>query len=107
MVEDKATESRYGYDVKHAMHLVRLLRMGIELITTGNINVYRPDREELKQIRNGSMTYDEIIEYANEKRKEINNLITSGKCVLPAEPDRDKIREICLDIQKRIWKKSL
>ena len=39
---------------KHAMHLVRLLIMGIEILEGKGINTYREkDREQLLEIRNG------------------------------------------------------
>jgi len=66
-----ALEEEYGVDCKHSSHLVRLLRIGHETLTTGKINVYRPDAEELLAIRNGSMTYDELIEYAEHMDNEI------------------------------------
>ena len=46
-----ALEEEYGYDSKHAMHLVRLLRMGKETLETGEIIVKRPDAQELHQFQ--------------------------------------------------------
>jgi len=57
-------EQRFGYDGKHAMHLVRLLRMGFEIISTGQVIVKRPDAEELLEIRNGSWPFEQLLEYA-------------------------------------------
>lgn len=59
-----ALELRHGYDTKHAMHLVRLMRMCKEILATGNVIVKRSDRDELLGIRNGMMTYDQLIEHA-------------------------------------------
>jgi predicted nucleotidyltransferase len=42
-----------GFDTKFAMHGFRLTRQGAELLSTGNINFPRPDREDLLSIRNG------------------------------------------------------
>jgi hypothetical protein len=46
-------EAQFGYDTKHGMHLVRLIRMCRELLETGKVNVKRHDREELLAIRAG------------------------------------------------------
>ena len=48
-------EARFGYDTKHAALLVRLLRMGREIVHTGKVHVWRGDRdaEELLAIRAG------------------------------------------------------
>ena len=47
-------EAKFGYDTKHAGHLVRLMRMCKEIMTTGVVNVKRPDAEEIKSIRSGA-----------------------------------------------------
>src|SRR5690606_7052786 len=57
-------EKKFGFDVKHASHLVRLLRMAREILTPGNIHVERQDADELLAIRAGAWTYEQIIEFA-------------------------------------------
>jgi len=59
-------EVRSGYDTKHGSHLVRLLRMGLEILTEHKIIVKRPDREEILHIKNGGWTYEKLMEYATE-----------------------------------------
>ena len=46
-------EAQFGYDTKHGAHLVRLLRMGMEIAETGKVHVWRGDRDadELAAIR--------------------------------------------------------
>ena len=34
-------ERQHGYDTKHAMHLIRLMRMGLEVLETGDLGVRR------------------------------------------------------------------
>jgi len=81
-----ALEEQFGYDTKHAMHLVRLLRMGEEALTTGVLNVRRPDAEELLAIRNGSWSYDDLVAYAKEVDNRARNELYA-KSVLPKKPD--------------------
>lgn len=52
---DKRTRlvERFGYDVKNAAHLVRLLRMACEAFETGKLVVRRPDAADLKEIKAG------------------------------------------------------
>jgi uncharacterized protein len=64
-------EREFGLDLKHAMHLIRLLRMGNEILTTGDVLVKRPDAKELLEIRNGKWAYNQIIEYAEKMDKEV------------------------------------
>lgn len=70
-----------------------------ELLKTGELNVFRKDREELRQIRNGSMKLDELILWANSKEKEIREI----NSILPKLPDLEKIDKMCIDILERKW----
>ena len=60
------SEARYGYDTKHAMHLFRLLRMGEEILRDGIVRVLRPDAEWLLSVRDGALSYEQVIQMAAE-----------------------------------------
>ena len=89
-------EAKFGYDCKHAMHLVRLMRMCREILTTGQVIVKRPDREELLAIRNGTWTYDALIEWAEKQDGEMNGLVEESS--LPKSPDRAYLDILCRTI---------
>lgn len=97
-------EEQHGYDTKHAMHLVRLLRMGKEALSEGKIIVKRPDAEELLAIRNGKWTYQEILEYADDVNNEINQLKKTTH--LPKHVDLVFAANLCMDIQDLVWSKE-
>jgi len=100
-------EKKYGYDTKHAMHLVRLYRMGIEILSTGKVIVKRPDREELLAIRNeGIWTYEQLIEWADQQDKKLDEIYKSGASPIPKSPDRKKLDELCIDIVTRAHTKQ-
>lgn len=89
-------EAAFGYDGKHALHLVRLLRQGIEILEGKGLIVFRPDREELLSIRNGAWTYDQLVEYAEKcEQKAIKLYETSS---LPKNPNRTFLDQLCCDI---------
>lgn len=90
-------EEKYGYDTKHAYHLVRLIRMCREVLLTGKVQVKRPDRVELLSIRNGAWTYDQLIEFAEKEELELNELYNSSN-VLPKTPDKEKLDKLCIDM---------
>ncbi len=89
-----ALEARYGYDCKHAMHLVRLMRMGREILEDGELIVFRPDREELLEIRNGAWSYESLIEWAEGQDKELKRI--SKTSVLPKTPDEKAVQEMLI-----------
>jgi hypothetical protein len=97
-----ADEAKFGYDGKHAGHLVRLTKMAKELLLTGKMNVRRPDREELIYIRNGGWSYEQLIEFAEREEKEIDILYNTTN-ILPKAPDINKLNAFCI----RLIEKSL
>ena len=80
-----ALEEQCGYDSKHAMHLVRLFRCCEEILTQGHIHVRRPDAEELLSIKNGSWSYDQLLEYATNMDIRMGELYESSKLQFSAD----------------------
>lgn len=93
-------EEKYGYDTKHAYHLVRLIRMCREVLMTGKVIVKRPDREELLSIRNGAWTYDQLIEFAEKEELELNKLYNSTN-ILPKVPNKEKLDKLCIELVEK------
>jgi hypothetical protein len=73
------TEDKFGFDAKHALHLVRLINMAKEILTDCKMTVYRPDRELLIDIRNGKWSYEQLEKYAEESEKELEKLYETSK----------------------------
>jgi len=95
-------EEQFGYDTKHAMHLVRLLRMGVEALRDEEIVVKRPDALELLQIRGGAWTYDEIVDYATKMDEEVR-VVWYKKTKLPKKPDLKFAAALLMDVQDLVW----
>jgi predicted nucleotidyltransferase len=89
-------EAKFGYDTKHAMHLVRLLRMCGEILETGKVIVKRPDAKELLEIRNGSWPFEKLIEWAGTEDARMEKLYEASS--LPHAPDRKKLDQICVQL---------
>ena len=92
-------ELKFGYDTKHAAHLVRLLRTGYEILTEGDCLVRRPDAAELLSIRQGAWSYDKICAYADEMIAKVQNLT---KFAVPECPNYDTINDIIIDMTKEV-----
>lgn len=99
-------EARYGYDCKHAYHLVRLIRMAKEILLTGEVIVKRPDAAELSEIRNGSWEYDKLIAYADEKDKELEIIYRDKKYVIPHKPNINFLGELCTKLHQKVFAKD-
>lgn len=94
---DKNMQVGKGYDTKNMMHCIRLLRMAEEMLRTGELNVRRPDREELLEIRNGLREYEELVEMAEGKLKLLDELVPNSP--LPEEVDTELLNKLLIEIR--------
>jgi predicted nucleotidyltransferase len=89
-------EEKFGFDTKHAYHLIRLMRMCKEILEDGKVIVKRPDAQDLLQIRNGLWTYDEVIQEAECLEKICESLYETSK--LRKEPNRTKLNQFIVEL---------
>ncbi|MBN3352054.1 nucleotidyltransferase [Clostridium botulinum] len=86
---------------KHALHLIRLLKMGTELLEGKGINTYRDkDRELLLNIRNGKYSYKEIFEMVDKYEKDFK--YASDNTNLPNKPKYKEVEELVIEINKGV-----
>ncbi len=97
-----SSKFEFGYNTKHAMHLVRLLRMGIEALRDGEILIKRPDAEELLEIRHGAWKLEDIIKYAEKHDKAIRE-VWYKKTDLPKYPDIKLAANVLIEAQDLCW----
>lgn len=91
-----ALEAEFGYDTKHGMHLVRLMRMCREILEDHAVLVKRPDAVELLAIRNGAWSYEKLMAWAKEQDEELKAIAL--KSTLPKAPNRVKLDELCCSL---------
>lgn len=91
-------EEKYGYDSKHAAHLIRLMRTGEEALKTGFVNVDRTniDANELKAIRKGAWTFDQVEQFTEEYDKKLAHLYEKSK--LQHSPQEEKIEKLSINV---------
>lgn len=95
--EKRATlEAKYGFDGKHGLHCIRLLSMGKEILSEGNVIVKRPDAKKLLAIRNGEWSFEKLIGTAKEMEAELHELY--DKSTLRHSPDLEKIDQMIQEI---------
>lgn len=84
---------------KHAMHLIRLLLQGIEIIKTGELNVQvTENRDKLLSIKHGDFGWESLNEWRLLLHREFENAYLETK--LPERPDYQKANEFLLKARK-------
>ena len=84
----------FGFDVKYAYHVVRLLYECEQLLLHGDLDLRR-DREHLKAIRRGDVSEEEIRRWAAEKERQLETL--AQRSTLPDQPDEPAVRRLLLE----------
>ena len=95
-----ALEAKFGYDTKHALHLIRLLRMGLEIVATGHVHVRRDDRDDLLGIRAGALSYDDLVARAELLGEQVHEAAATSR--LPAEPDQAALDTLCAELVEAV-----
>lgn len=95
---------KYGYDVKFASHLIRLLSEGLQMLVEGRIDLPLPNNNYVRDIKLGkfslehvladAMRYEELVEQA---------YITSP---LPNTPNLEKLNELQISLLEDFWNKK-
>jgi hypothetical protein len=100
---------RYGYDVKNAAHLIRLMRMCVEFLggdagggpgREGEFEVYRTwDADDLRGIKQGAWTLEAV--KAEASRLDEVAKAALAVCSLPEEPDREAADRLLVDLTRQ------
>jgi predicted nucleotidyltransferase len=85
---------KHGYDVKFGYHVVRLIDEVEQILTLGDIDLMRA-REQMKSVRRGEWTIEQIEDYFTQKERDLEALYHSSK--LPHVPNEKKIKQLLLD----------
>jgi len=95
----KRLVEKYGYDTANAAHLIRLLKMGIEFLRSGQLTVYRdPEGEDksLMDIKRGKWPLKAVKNTAEEMFKVAKTAYRFSK--LPDKPDSNTAETLVIDI---------
>lgn len=95
-------EIKYGYDVKAAMHTLRLLNECKELASTGNISLPRPEREFLIRVRTGQFSVDQVVQMADELFLECKKA-GEETTILPEAVDVDAVSKLVAICYRELW----
>lgn len=90
-----------NYDAKNMMHVFRLLNMAEDIGRFGQITVYQKDRESLLKIKNGEFFYEELVQKAEQKMLEIEDIYKTSS--LQDKPQIDTINQILIEMRKSFY----
>ena len=92
----KCAESvrQFGFDVKYAYHIVRLINEVEQIMATGDLDL-QLNNECLKAIRRGEWTPEQIRGYFTQKEKSLETLYNESK--LPYGPDAAKVKTLLMN----------
>ncbi len=90
----KELVDKYGYDVKFAYHVVRLIDEVEQILNEENLDLQR-NSEKLKAIRRGEWKLTDIENYFNQKERELETAYANSK--LPHTPNETKIRQLLMN----------
>lgn len=89
----REVREKYGFDVKYAYHVVRLLDEAEQILTTGDIDLQRC-REHLKAIRRGDVPEADIRQWASDKELALEKVYQGS--TLRHSPDEQAIKTLLL-----------
>lgn len=106
----KRNETRYlgnqahgkDYDAKNMMHTIRLLQVAEEIGREGKLEVKRPNRAELLDIKNGKYEYDELVEMAEDLMAKIK--YTYNNSGIRESPDNERIAQTLVELRTELYK---
>lgn len=95
----KRLVTEHGYDTKNAAHLIRLLRLGIEFLQTGEMTVDRRaagDADELLRIKHGEWPLQVVKDRAANLFAQAERAYDESR--LPDKPDHALVTNLCCDV---------
>lgn len=90
----KVLFEKFGFDVKFAYHVVRLMYEAEMILVEGDLDLTR-HRAHLKSIRRGESSQEDIFDWFESKEKALEKAYETS--TLPWGPDEDKIKNLLLD----------
>uniref|UniRef100_A0A6M3IU62 Putative nucleotidyltransferase n=1 Tax=viral metagenome TaxID=1070528 RepID=A0A6M3IU62_9ZZZZ len=94
----KELVTRYGFDTKFALHLIRLITEGITLLRKGTLKFPLPNASFLMDIRNGVYSLDKILDISDGLESIMERVYKYTK--LPKKPDFSKINDFVIRAHK-------
>ncbi len=86
--------AKHGVDLKYLYHLVRLVNQTKQVLVEHDLDLQR-NREQLKSIRRGEWSFEQIEKYFEKKELELEKLYITS--TLRHSPDEESIKKLLLE----------
>jgi uncharacterized protein len=95
--------SEHGYDTKYAMHALRIVHQGQELLSTGRITlpIGEPERGRLLEVRRGQVPLADVLDRLHEQSARLEHLMLESD--IPDAPDEAVVDGFLADAYQRAW----
>ena len=97
-------EEKFGYDIKAAMHALRLLYECEELMTTGTITLPRPEKDLLIRVRTGKYSMEKVLAMAQTMFTKCE--AAANESTLPETVDRKAVSRLVTQCYQKAWAKE-
>lgn len=95
---------KYGYDVKFASHLIRLLVEGLELLDNGQLRFPITMNRYIRDVKEGKVPLDKVLAKADELESLI--MKSSALSKLPYSPNYEELSKLQMNLIERYWKEN-
>lgn len=96
---------QYGYSLKNAYHLIRLMHMAIQILVERDLTVLRPERQLLLRIRNGKFTLAEIRAMTDTLEKSAKEAYI--RSTLREEVNRSRLEMLLMNLMEDYFMRGL
>ncbi|MEM9526823.1 MAG: nucleotidyltransferase, partial [Bacteroidota bacterium] len=90
-----------GYDAKNMMHTIRLLEMAIEIYRDERLNVHRPNRAFLLDVKAGKYSLAEVLEMAKDRLEQLAFLVDKSK--LPDQVSKAFVNQQLVRLREQLY----
>lgn len=91
--------NKFGYDVKDASHIVRLIVELKQILFEGDLDL-KANSKMILGVKNGNWAKEEVISFFEQQMKFLDDIIEEGNVHVPYSPDQKKIKSLlewCLE----------
>jgi predicted nucleotidyltransferase len=99
----REVSAEHGYDTKYAMHALRIVHQGCELLNTGRITlpIAEPERTALLEVRHGEIPLRVVLDRLRDRSAQLEDATLGSR--LPEEPDRTAVDAFLVEAYQRAW----